>query len=220
MKTTNTIFSQILKLFFGSLFVLLVACGGGSDSQKSDETEENTENSESSSSTDAEEAASEEESSDSESSNSNQASIDYKTLQKYLPKNIKGYEAEGNPSGQQMNTPGGSFSQAEQVFKKGDDRFTVVIADYHLANAQLNLISAAWNMQFEDDNSKAGSVSLKGGKIKGWEVFDKQQKNANLTLIVGNRFLVNLTADNQKNTEFVKSTAESMDLNALIKLGK
>ena len=47
--------------------------------------------------------------------------MNYKDLQKYLPKSPKGFEPDGGPKGESVNMQGLSFSSAIQEYKKGDN---------------------------------------------------------------------------------------------------
>ncbi|NJL13499.1 MAG: hypothetical protein HC913_11180 [Microscillaceae bacterium] len=206
------------------LMAALGACGGKDAEKSAESTSEETSEETSSETDEAEdrEPASEADQADEESNSSSERAtgdmIPYKTLQKYLPKSIKGYQAENAPNGQQMNSPVGSFSQAQQTFRKGDQEITVVISDYQMAQTQIDAASASFNMQYEDDESKVSSVKLKGGKVPGMLVQNKQVKDASLTLIVNNRFMINLNASNQPDTKLVMEVAESLDLDGLAKL--
>ncbi|GAB4411068.1 MAG: hypothetical protein OHK0053_37890 [Microscillaceae bacterium] len=208
---------------FIALMTALGACGG-KDAEKSPESPSEETSEEKSSDTDegentepASEATTDEENNSSTESAAGDM-IPYKALQKYLPKSIKGYQAEGGPGGQELETPVGKYSQAQQTFRKGDLEITIVIGDYQLAQTQVDAMSANFNLQYEDDVSKVSSVKLKGGKVPGMLAHNKQDKDASLTLIVNNRFMVNLNATNQPDTKLVMEVAESLDLDGLAKL--
>ncbi|PLX03149.1 MAG: hypothetical protein C0594_10860, partial [Marinilabiliales bacterium] len=66
----------------------------------------------------------------------------------------------------------------------------------------------------DTNEEKAGPLKLDNG-IKGWEVYDKVNKDANIVLGIGSRFLLTIEADDQENTYFVKEVAQSMDLDDL-----
>lgn len=138
----------------------------------------------------------------------------YADLQKYLP-SIDGYKMD-EPNGATVNMGAISYSSAEAKYKKGDNWVKISIIDYNQAYAMYSAATAMWAMGMSVDtpNEKAGGIKF-GDDVGGWEVFQKKNKNAAVTLGVGSRFWVNIEADNQENTDFVKSVAKSIDLSKL-----
>lgn len=139
----------------------------------------------------------------------------YAELQKFLPK-IDGYTIEGDPNGATVNMGAVSYSSSEAKYKKGENWVKVSIIDYNQAYAMYSAATAMWAMGMSVDtpDEKAGGIKF-GDDVGGWEVFQKKNKKAAVTLGVGSRFWVNIEADNQENTEFVKSVAKSIDLSKL-----
>ncbi|MCU0447110.1 MAG: hypothetical protein MUE85_19620 [Microscillaceae bacterium] len=143
--------------------------------------------------------------------------IPYKELQKYLPKELKGYTLAGEMKGQQMNMQGMSFSRAEASYQKGDDRLDVSLNDYNQAFGLLQMLTMAWSMGIseENDNGKSGVITLAGHK--GWEEYSKSGKEAKVLLAINERFFIEARAENQSDTEFLKSVVQSIDLKELEK---
>ncbi|MEZ5082811.1 MAG: hypothetical protein R2750_05115 [Bacteroidales bacterium] len=142
--------------------------------------------------------------------------MNYKDLQSYLPTSINGYEA-GEPGGSTMNMQNMSFSSADIEFTNANgDNIRITLVDYSAAISMYQAATAMWNagMSFEDDESVAKSVKW-DENIMGWEEYRKMDKEANLSLGIGNRFFLSIQADNQNNIDFVKSIAKSMALNEL-----
>ena len=139
----------------------------------------------------------------------------YADLQKYLPK-IDGYTMEGDPNGATVNMGAVSYSNAEAKYKKGDNWVKVSIIDYNQAYAMYSAATAMWAMGMSVDTptEKAGGIKL-SDDVGGWEVFQKKNKNATITLGVGSRFWVNIEANAQENTDWIKSVAKSIDLTKL-----
>jgi len=138
----------------------------------------------------------------------------YADLQKYLPA-IDGYTMD-EPNGATVNMGAVSYSNAEAKYKKGDSWVKVTIIDYNQAYAMYSAATAMWamGMSIDTPNEKAGGIKF-GDDVGGWEVFQKKSKKAAVTLGVGSRFWVNIEADDQENTDFVKSVAKSIDLSKL-----
>jgi hypothetical protein len=147
--------------------------------------------------------------------------MNYKDLQNYLPKSIPGYEA-GEPDGQTMNMQGMSFSSAEIEFTDDEGHFVrITLMDYVGAASMYQAATALWatGMSYEDDEKIARSVKL-SDNIVGWEEFEKKEKNASLALGIGERFFLSIQADDQDNTDFVKSVANKMDIETLANKSK
>jgi len=144
----------------------------------------------------------------------------YAELQKLLPASVEGYKPDGEPDGGSVNMTGMSYSSAEQRYKneKGD-WLKVSIVDYNQAYAMYSSLTGLWavGMSIDTPEEKANGVKLEND-IAGWEVFKKKSKNAIVTLGVGDRFWVNVEANNQSNTDLVKSVAQSVDLSKLSEL--
>lgn len=143
--------------------------------------------------------------------------IPYKELQAYLPKEISGYAPDGDPDGSTTNMSGISYSQCEQTYSNGEKSVTVSIHDYNGAYDMYSGLTALYSagMSFENDEELARGVSLKGDKYKGWEILKKVDKRAEMFLGVGYRFYIAIEADNQENTDFIKSVAEGLNLDEL-----
>jgi hypothetical protein len=67
----------------------------------------------------------------------------------------------------------------------------------------------------EDDNQKSGSFQTDNEWISGWEEYQKQGKDAKVMYMVGDRFMVTVSASNQSSTDLCKSVGKSIDLNKL-----
>jgi hypothetical protein len=206
------------KYYVGiGLVALLTACGGGKtekttqEANNEDKKEETVENA-------VEKLANTLEKLKSERKNKGDTlAIPYKELQKYLPKEVKGYALASDMKGQQMNMQGMSFSRAEGTYKKGDDRIDISLNDYNQAFGLLQMLTMAWSMGIseENDNGKSGVVTLDGHK--GWEEYRKDSKEAKVLLAINERFFIEARAENQTDTEFLKSVVQSLNLNELEK---
>lgn len=140
----------------------------------------------------------------------------YAELMKYLPESLDGYK-RGDPDGASMNMPGASYSTANVDFTndKGE-RVKVTIVDYNQAYGLYTGATAMWAMGMSIDTPEEKAQGVKfDGNIAGWEQFRKKSGDATVTLGVGYRFWVQVEADGQKDTEWVKSVAKMVDLKTL-----
>jgi hypothetical protein len=141
----------------------------------------------------------------------------YATLQGYLPE-VDGYTKRGGPKGSQMNMPGmGSWSQAEQEYESGDKSIDVTMMDYNGAMGAFTGATALYSMGFsqEDDQRKSQSTDLGMKGVAAYETIYKQDQRAELVLVVGDRFLIQMDADGTNDVEVLKKAARSMKLGEL-----
>jgi hypothetical protein len=204
------------KYYVGiGLVALLTACGGGKtektteEANNEDKKEETVENAVEKLANTLEKLKSE------RKTKGDTLAIPYKELQKYLPKEVKGYTLASEMKGQQMNMQGMSFSRAEGTYKKGEERIDISLNDYNQAFGLLQMLTMAWGMGIseENDNSKSGVITLDGHK--GWEEYQKNSKEAKVLLAINERFFIEARAENQTDTEFLKSVVQSLDLGEL-----
>jgi outer membrane murein-binding lipoprotein Lpp len=151
--------------------------------------------------------------------NGDTLALPYKDLEKYLPGEVSGYTA-AEPSGQSMKTAGMAFSNAERKFTKDSVEVTVKIIDYNGANQLYQGASAMFSLglESEDDDSLTKEARLDLDGVKGSETFHKKTGEADLTLAVGDRFLVTISGTKQKDLAQVEAVAKNMNLDALAKL--
>jgi hypothetical protein len=139
----------------------------------------------------------------------------YKELQAYLP-DISGYKKEGGPRGSQMNMPGlaGRWSQTEQSYSNGDMRIEVTLFDYNGAIMAFTAATAIYKAGFasEDDTKRTGSVDLGLRDVTGYETVFKQDPRAELTLVVVDRFLIQMQSEGSSDVEALKNVARGMRL--------
>jgi hypothetical protein len=142
----------------------------------------------------------------------------YEELMKYLPESIDGYEKK-EPTGESINMVGASYSTARVQYTNGNKWIKVQIADYNQAYSMYQGLTAMWAMGISVDNPNEKSNGIKlSDDIAGWESFKKKANEANISLGVGSRFFVTVSANEQTNTDFVKEIAKSMKLKELAEL--
>ncbi|MDJ0366965.1 hypothetical protein QMK33_17580 [Hymenobacter sp. H14-R3] len=146
-------------------------------------------------------------------------SLPYKDLENYLPAEVSGYTAAA-PSGQSMRTAGMAFSSAERTFTRDTAEVKVSIVDYNGANQLFQGASAMFSLglESEDDESLTKEAKLDLSGVKGSETFRKKTGGADITLAVGDRFLVTISGTKQPDLTLVETVAKSMDLPKMAKL--
>ncbi|RZK27692.1 MAG: hypothetical protein EOO63_12875 [Hymenobacter sp.] len=151
--------------------------------------------------------------------NGDTLSLPYKDLENYLPAEVSGYTAAA-PSGQSMKTAGMAFSSAERTFTRDTADVKVSIVDYNGANQLYQGASAMFSLglESEDDESLTKEAKLNLDGVKGSETFHKKTGGADMTLAVGDRFLVTITGTKQPDLTLVETVAKRIDLEKMAKL--
>ncbi|MBX7241284.1 MAG: hypothetical protein K1X92_05990 [Bacteroidia bacterium] len=145
----------------------------------------------------------------------------YDKLKTYLPTDLQGYTPDGEPKGEMVKNAGMSFSTITQNYKKGESTMKVTLHDY---NGVGMLYTAAFGMfgvgglEVENDQEIMKGWDPKMGEVKGFEKYQKKQKDANVVLGTAERFVLIVDASGQENTDAVKSVAKSAKWGELSKM--
>ena len=143
--------------------------------------------------------------------------IHYTDLQKYLPRNVEGYNME-DPEGTTLSMEGFSVSSAEAEYTSENGNYMrVSIMDYNAAQSLFKMSTGMWDMGIiiDSDEEYAKSFSL-NENINGWETFDKKNNKATVIAGVGDRLMISVEANNQTNVEKVKEVLASMNIKSMI----
>ncbi len=146
--------------------------------------------------------------------------INDKKLAEYLPKNPQGFTKTNKSTQNPYNMSGQKFANAEQEYKKGNAFLRINLIDYNAGNSPDIITSAYWTKSLgtENDNERSAGFTLKN-KMRGWEVFFKRKKMAEITIAISDRFTLILKANQQTDCETLKKIAEDMQTQ-LDELGK
>lgn len=142
----------------------------------------------------------------------------YTVLKSYLPSSISGYEEE-EVTGTEVNDFGMSWSDTKKKYVKGRQTVFITLSDYNGAYglyAGASMVLNLPNVNNEEETSE--SFTLKDGEIKGRQSFKKKTKEAVIILAIGERFLLNIEAQDQNSSEHIRTIAESLDLDELKKM--
>ena len=131
----------------------------------------------------------------------------YKDLEAFLPASLSGYTADGGATGQSMNMGQFSMTTAEQKFVTGTDpdvsRVHVTIADYSGSSAGYGMMAPfmMMNMSSEDDHHRSGTVQMKMPYTFGMAEYNKDDKDAKMTVGTRFRYFITVEASGQKGDE-------------------
>jgi hypothetical protein len=144
--------------------------------------------------------------------------LPYEKLLEYLPTSIADYRAEGDPEGSTTSFWGFSLSNAKRTYRSSNgSELTIELIDYNSNPAGIGLAALGVFMNISIDNAEERSRTFDPGlPVSGaWESFKKKSNDATVMYVLGGRFLLQLQATNQQNTDRVKSIAQQLNLRAL-----
>jgi hypothetical protein len=144
--------------------------------------------------------------------------MEYKALEEYLPKDIAGYKPEGGPTGNKTSMQGFSISTAEQSYVATDAgnpaRIKISLADYGGTEGGYGVASLplSFAMSSEDDHHRMGSRKFDTPYTAGIEEYNKDSKDAKVSVGTRYRYWVVVEASNQKDDQsaMVSSVAEDV----------
>lgn len=142
--------------------------------------------------------------------------VDWRKLQDFLPNKIDGI-SRTDESGETAGAMGFHISQAEGTYEKGDRRIQLLIVDTGGLSGLINA-SAAWatvTVDKEDRNGYERTTEIDG--YKAFEKYDKSSERAEISVLVGSRFIVTLEADGVEMKE-LRDAIDDIGLKKLEKL--
>ncbi len=145
--------------------------------------------------------------------------IPYSELGKFLPDEIDGYKAEGEAQGETTSMPGTSVSVVRKRLTKEQDYVNIELSDYNgganaFSQGALTMFSMAAEISMENNDMKQTGFK-QGEDIRGSLIYRKNRQVAELSAVIGGRFLVKMEANNQKDTEKLKEYFQKISLNEL-----
>ncbi len=146
--------------------------------------------------------------------------MNYKDLQKYLPTEIPGYTA-GKPGGETTNMMMFSLSEAKVQFQTADGEsvMNVKVIDFNQHAAGL-MAMAFWMNGYsrEDDSGFERTFDTGIDDVFAFEKFNNKNGRVEVTYSVAYRFIVEVTATFQKNTDLARKVLAGMNIKELAKL--
>lgn len=131
---------------------------------------------------------------------------------------IPGWEAEDDAEGESISMGDFKISQAERTYISDDKELTIKIADGSYVPMMYAGIKMAMNYEIDTSEEYIKKTTIKG--YPGVEQYEYEDKDAQILILIGDRFIVTLEGDNFEDTSELKSVAESLDLDGIAKLAK
>lgn len=143
--------------------------------------------------------------------------VDFRILKAILPERLEGL-ARINWEGEKTGMAGLKYSIAKAKYTKGDTEVDINIID-GAGFAGIVTGLAAWSMVEVDRETTSGyerTTKLEGHKA--FEKYDSQTKEGQLSVILSDRFIVNIEADNLEKEGLLRKLFAGLDINKLQKL--
>lgn len=153
-----------------------------------------------------------------------QQAVNFKKLQEFLPKiDLAGF-TKGKPGGQTSTVLGMSTSEATLMYEKsgGDNPPSIEVKISDMAGVPFGQLGVsmmgATEFETETDTGYEKSVKIQG--FPGTERVDSSEdgKSAQITLVVGGRFMIELNAQGTSDAALLRKLIDSMKLGELAKV--
>lgn len=133
--------------------------------------------------------------------------VDFRELKKLLPEKLAGLERTAH-SGEKAGAMGFNMSTAKAEYRDGDKELEAVIVDFAGVGAAL-MGMAAWatvEIDREDENGYERTTTVEG--YKAFEKYNSRNKSGELSVLVGERFIVTLKGRNIEEADFKKAIGQ------------
>jgi hypothetical protein len=141
--------------------------------------------------------------------------VDFEKLVALVPE-LSGW-TRTEPKGSQVSV-GISVSKAEAEYSKGDANIRLEITDTSLSQMILAPLSMMLVTNYSERSSNGYKKYAALGGNPGFETWENDSKNGEVTVVVANRFLVQARGSNVDKIDVVRSLVQAVDLGKLAAL--
>jgi len=131
---------------------------------------------------------------------------------------IEGWEAQDEPEGQTTTMANFKMSQASRDYTSGDKDLEIEIIDGGYVPMIYQGLRMAMNYEIDSSDELVKKITIKG--YPGIERYTYDDEDAEVILLVKDRFVVNIRCDNVPDTTEAKEIAEMLDLDGIAALAK
>ena len=131
---------------------------------------------------------------------------------------IDGWEAQDKPEGQTMSMGNFKMTQASREYSADDKDLEIEIIDGGYVPMVYQGFRMAMNYEIDSSDEYVKKLTIKGHD--GIEKYTYDDEEAEIILLVKDRFLVTLRCDNVPDTNELKAIAEKLDLDGIAALAK
>lgn len=141
--------------------------------------------------------------------------VSFRELQTVLPE-VSGWERE-EPKGEKMTLPV-PFSQTETRYKKGDASVEMKIVDSGFSQLLFAPYAMLLSTGYEKESSSGYEKATSFAGNPGFEKWDKDTKDGQIVVVVGDRFLVTIDGDDIGDNKVLQEFVSKVDLSKLAAL--
>jgi hypothetical protein len=141
--------------------------------------------------------------------------VSFRDLQKFFP-DIDGWEKD-KPTGERMTVPF-SFSQAEVRYSMGDARVELKIVDSGFNQMLLAPYAMMLQAGYEKETQSGYEKSTTVNGQPGWEKWNTDGKDGEISAFVGKRFLLTVEGNNVDDIKALHEIAGKVDMAGLAAL--
>jgi hypothetical protein len=131
---------------------------------------------------------------------------------------IDGWTAEGDAEGSSVSMLGIKISEAERGYS--DENRTLMITITDAVASSMMSMGLKMSMNFEIDSSEEYVKKIEIQGFPGVEKYNYADKEAEVVLILADRFIVQLEGEDFEDTKDLVKIADSMDLKGIAALAK
>ena len=141
--------------------------------------------------------------------------VSFRDMQALFPA-LDGWE-KGKPTGEKMTSPF-AYSTAEVTYTKGDSRIQLKMADSGFNQLFFAPFTMAMQAGYEKETSDGYEKSAQVAGQPGFEKWNTEGKDGELTAIVAKRFLVTIEGNNVDDVKVLHEVAGKIDMAKLAAL--
>lgn len=121
--------------------------------------------------------------------------VEYQKLKDLMPNRVLGM-SRTDIEGQRTGMSGMSFSTASATYKENNKKVNIAIMDAGGSALVLGGLAMWANTEFERESDNGYERTTKIDGHKAFEQYDKSSKSGQVSVLVDNRFVVNIEGDN------------------------
>jgi X-X-X-Leu-X-X-Gly heptad repeat protein len=141
--------------------------------------------------------------------------VDYEQLKNLLP-DVDGW-TRSDAKGEQLSMPV-SYSRGEARYQKDESRISLEITDSAMNQLLLAPFSMFLSSGYSERSDDGFKRAAKVGGMPGLEEWNANSKHAEVTAVVGNRFIVAAKGDDVPSLDPVRKVVESVNFSKLAAL--
>ncbi len=131
---------------------------------------------------------------------------------------VEGWTAQDDAEGQSVSMGEFKVSQAERRYVSGDKELSIKIADGGYVPMVYASIKMAMNYEVDTSEEYIKKATVKGHPAM--EKYEYDDKDAQVIILIKDRFIVTLEGENFEDTSELKSIAASLDLDGIAALAE